>query len=85
MDLKKLKKLKEAESVAGKELKRELERQFPKGTRVGFKIMHGQKNLSTGQVIGYRDHGFLAVWHEQAKESSRYAVREVLFSEAKIL
>ena len=79
MGLKKLKKLKEAESAAIKELKRELERQFPEGTRVGFRIMHGQKNLSTGEVVGYRENGYLSVWHDQAKKNSRYRVRDVFF------
>lgn len=78
-------KLKEKEKKAAMALEYELERQFPKGTRVSFMIMSGQKNPSTGVVIGYRDHGYLAVRHDQAKKYSRYSVRDVSFDDAQII
>ena len=80
-----LMKLLEKEKQAAAELRAELERQFPKGTRVAFTIMSGQKNPSTGEVIGYRDHGYLAVHHEQSKKYSRYRVRDVSFASAQII
>jgi len=81
----KLQKLKDAERVASEALTRELERQFPKGTRVAFTIMCGQKNMSTGVVIGYTNHGYLAVEHDQAKKYSRNAIRDVSFEKAQII
>jgi hypothetical protein len=72
-------KLKKEENKAVGKLREELQRQFPKGTRVSFMIKHGQINPSIGEVIGYRDHGYLAVRHDQAKKNSRYGIRDVSF------
>lgn len=83
--MKSLIRLREKEKQSAAELRAELERQFPKGTRVAFMIMSGQNNPSTGEVIGYRDHGYLAVRHDQAKQYSRYSVRDVYFDSAQII
>ena len=63
------------------ELLVELENHFPLGTKVSFMIMHNQKNLSTGVVVGYRPNGKLNVRHIQAKHNSRYSHREVFFED----
>ena len=78
-------KLRRDEERASAALLAELENQFPKGTCVAFMISSSQKNPSTGVVIGYRPHGYLAVRHDQAKERSRYRVRDVSFGSAQVI
>jgi hypothetical protein len=63
------------------ELRVELERKFPLGTVVAFMIMYGQKNPSTGIVVGYSYNGQLCVEHIQAKRGSRYSHRDVYFED----
>lgn len=55
---------------------------YPAGSHIQFTIMHGQKNASTGTVAGisWRD-GYIRVKHHQAKERSRYAYRDVHYSQ----
>lgn len=67
---------------ARKAAQSELLRLYPAGSHIKFKIMHGQKNASTGTVegISWRD-GYLRVKHHEAKEQSRYTYRQVHYSE----
>lgn len=57
---------------------------YPVGSRIGFRIMYGQKSLSTGKVHHHcqRD-GLpaLRVWHEQAKSGSRLRYRDISFAD----
>ena len=53
---------------------------YPKGVRVEFFIMSGQKTASTGTVVGHaasRYGGSVRVMHDQAKPHSRYLYRDV--------
>jgi hypothetical protein len=60
----------------------ELLRLWPAGTEVRFTIMHGQRNASTGTVCSAGWHeGYLRVKHHEAKPNSRYAYREVHYSD----
>ena len=60
------------------EVRAEMLRLYPKGSRVAFKIMHGQVNDSTGVVCGTDvDPRYLRVEHDQAKQRSRYKYRSV--------
>lgn len=63
-------------------LRKELEKQFPRGTTIEFNIMHGQKHPNTGVVSNYHPGGILNVKHDQAKERSRYLYRRVRFDYA---
>ncbi|MEY2655318.1 MAG: hypothetical protein RLZZ524_2346 [Pseudomonadota bacterium] len=60
----------------------ELLRMHPPGSEIQFTIKHGQRNASTGTVwsAGFRD-GYLRVKHHEAKEGSRYAFRDVHYSD----
>ena len=62
-----------------KEITEELERVFPTGCEVNFFIRHGQHNPSSGTVVGNNYDGYLRVSHHQAKEHSRYRIRDVHF------
>lgn len=53
---------------------------YPLGSKLTFRIMHGQKTASTGQIVGYESSSFgghVIVNHDQAKEYSRYKRRTV--------
>lgn len=60
----------------------EMLRLWPVGTEIQFTIMHGQRNPSSGTVLsaGWRE-GYLRVEHHEAKPNSRYAYREVHYSD----
>lgn len=64
--------------TATEAVKNELLRLHPIGSEVRFTITHGQRNASTGTVIGigWRP-DYLRVRHHEAKPRSRYAYREV--------
>lgn len=66
-----------AAQVANKAFECAMERQWPIGTVVSFRISRSQKNPSTGVVSGYCRFGCLRVKHDQAKPRSRYAYRSV--------
>lgn len=55
---------------------------YPPGSAIRFKIMSGQINLSSGTVYspGWRP-GYVRVKHDQAKEFSRYAFRDVHYED----
>lgn len=62
-----------------------MKEEFPRDSRVGFFIMAGQKNQSTGTVAGYTIRSgmpILQVLHDQAKSGSRYRYRDVDAREA---
>lgn len=67
---------------AQKKAESELLRLYPAGKDVHFTIMSGQRNPSTGRVLGpgWRD-GYLRVLHHEAKENSRYQVRSVHYTD----
>ena len=56
-----------------------LQEKYPPASSVSFFIMHGQVNPSTGIVVGYDGQGHVRVRHDQAKEHSRYRIRDVHF------
>lgn len=59
---------------------RRLHELYPLGSKLAFRIMHGQKTPSTGQVVGHESSAFgghVIVNHDQAKERSRYKRRTV--------
>lgn len=60
----------------------EILRLWPVGTEIHFVLMHGQRNPSTGTVHGpgWRE-GYVRVQHHQAKPNSRYAYRDVHYSD----
>jgi hypothetical protein len=60
----------------------ELLRLYPKDSCVRFLCKHGQRIASTGRVhsIGCRP-GYLRVEHHQAKPYSRYAYRDVHYTQ----
>jgi len=66
---------------ARKDVDTKLLAEWPPGTEVQFKIMSGQKNLSSGTVVGAGyDMGYLRVRHNQAKPYSRYWHRNIHYS-----
>ena len=67
--------------VAKQKFDTELLRQYPVNSKVLFKIMDGQKNLSSGIVIcAGHNVGHLRVLHLEAKERSRYRCRDIHYS-----
>jgi hypothetical protein len=67
--------------TACRKAKASLLRRFPVGSFVRFRIMHSQKNLSTGTVEGVDSAiGTLKILHHQAKEGSRYKYRSVYYT-----
>lgn len=70
-----------AVQIATQEFNNELLKQFPKGTRVLFTIMHNQRHLTLGEVVSeHSDVGFLHIKHLDAKHGSRYSHRRVHYS-----
>lgn len=67
---------------AKRDAEAELLRMYPPGSDILFTIMSGQRNASTGTVacLGHRV-GYVRVKHHQAKEHSRYAYRDVHYSQ----
>jgi hypothetical protein len=60
----------------------ELMRLFPVGSQLCFTIKHGQRTPSTGRVHGLGGmRGYLRVQHYEAKPNSRYAYRNVHYSD----
>lgn len=66
-----------AAQVAIRTFEGAMERQWPIGSPVRFRISRNQKTPSTGVVSGYCRFGCLRVKHDQAKQRSRYAYRSV--------
>lgn len=81
-EMKKLERLLTKAKQAQEAAKAELMRMHPPGSEVRFMIMHGQRNASTGTVwsAGWRD-GYVRVKHHEAKPNSRYAFRDVHYSD----
>ncbi len=82
MEQRKLEHLLAQAKLAQQKAEAQLLRMYPPGKDVQFTIMHGQRNASTGRVLGpgWQD-GYLRVWHHEAKENSRYQVRSVHYSD----
>lgn len=59
------------------ELIKALEKNYPLGSIIKFYIKYGQKNPSTGKVIGYSRDAEVRVFHLEAKERSRYSHRYI--------
>lgn len=68
--------------LANEQAGAELLRMYPKGSEISFTITSGQRNASTGTVIGlgWGQPGYVRVEHHQAKPNSRYAYRDVHYS-----
>lgn len=59
----------------------ELLRLYPVGTEIRFTISHGQRNASTGTVVGVGwAPGALRVQHHEAKPHGRYRYRDVHYT-----
>ena len=66
-------------SSANAEMVGALQDAWPLKCKIEFHIQQGQKNASTGSVVGYDPRGYVRVEHDQAKGNSRYRYRSVHF------
>ena len=73
----KLEQLQAAVKRAGNELQSYLQQKYPKGSRVGVLLKHGQTNLSYGEVVNHWSDGHVYVVLDNAKQRSRLRVRRI--------